>query len=157
MESLQKKTRVTRYNCMLVKEETHLYVVPKRMTSPTDIQEYLERVMQLSQKTEEYFVVIYLDTKMTAIGYHIVAKGSLTSAIVHPREVFKGALLANARGIIAAHNHPSGCVEPSDNDINTTKRLQEAGNILGIDLMDHIIIGDKRYYSFKEESVYLDV
>lgn len=152
MELSPKKTRVTRYSCNLVKEATHLYNIPKKLNSPQAVYDYIETVMQLSQKTEEYLVVIYLDTKLTAIGYQIVSIGSLTSSIVHPREVYKGALLANAYSIMLVHNHPSsGDCTPSAEDLQITTRIKNAGEILGITLVDHVIIGDNTYYSFKTE------
>ena len=91
-----------------------------------------------------------LNTKNRVIRIKQIAEGSLTSAVVHPREVFASAVTAHAACILAAHNHPSGDPYPSTEDRNLTKALEEAGNVLGIPLLDHIVIGDGRYYSFKE-------
>ena len=94
-----------------------------------------------------------IDTKNQPTSINICSRGSLNSCIVHPREVFKPAILSNASSIILGHNHPSGVTTPSQEDINLTKRLQEAGTILGIEVIDHIIIGDEGYCSFKEKQI----
>ena len=93
-----------------------------------------------------------LDRKNTGIGINTVAVGSLTAAVVHPREVFKPALLANAAAILCAHNHPSGDPQPSAEDRALTTRLVEAGKLLGIQMLDHVIVGDgtETYYSFAD-------
>lgn len=97
----------------------------------------------------EQFVVLMLDAQHRPIGIHIVSIGSLTASIVHPREVFKAAILANAAAVIIAHNHPSNSVEPSPEDIELSRRLREAGELLGIRVLDSIIIGEgKSIYSF---------
>ena len=83
-----------------------------------------------------------------------MSTGSLNSSIVHPREIFKRAVLQNAASIIICHNHPSGDPTPSQEDINTTKRIYDAGKILGIELLDHVIIGDNKYTSLKEKGVF---
>ena len=87
-------------------------------------------------------MMMTLNTKNKTIGLNMVSVGSLNSSIVHPREVFKLAILQNARSIIVAHNHPSGDTNPSKEDIESTKRLVEAGKILGIDVLDPLVIGD---------------
>ena len=98
--------------------------------------------------------LITLDTKNNITGIFTVSTGSLNASIVHPREVFKRAVLQNAASIIICHNHPSGDPTPSQEDINTTKRIYDAGKILGIELLDHIIIGDNDYISLKERGVF---
>jgi DNA repair protein RadC len=100
----------------------------------------------------EHFVVALLDTKHKFIGLNTVAIGSLNAAVVHPREVFKPAILANAHAIICAHNHPSGAPQPSQEDRLLTRRLVLAGEALGITVLDHIILGDgsETYYSFAD-------
>ena len=84
------------------------------------------------------------------IAYHEVSRGTLDATLVHPREVFKAALLANAAAIVLCHNHPSGESTPSRDDLQLTRRLVEAGTLLGVEVLDHIIVGDARYYSFKQ-------
>ncbi len=99
----------------------------------------------------EQFLVCCLDAKNASIGVNIVSIGSLTLSIVHPREVFKAAILLNACAIIAMHNHPSGDPTPSPEDRTLTTRLREAGDLLGIRLLDHLILGDDRLYSFADQ------
>ncbi len=106
----------------------------------------------LTHRDREAFVVMPIDTKNWIVGVHIVAIGALDNVSVHPREVFKFAVLKNAANIIVAHNHPSGDPIPSPADRALTRRLSEAGEILGIPLLDHLIIGERaeEVYSFQE-------
>ena len=99
--------------------------------------------------------VLCLTTKMDLIGYHEVSRGTLDSASAHPREVFKAAILANAAAILCGHNHPSGDPEPSREDRVLTQRLVEAGKLLGIDVLDHIVLGDGNtaYFSFADQGL----
>jgi DNA repair protein RadC len=103
----------------------------------------------------EHFVILLLDQKNQVIGIHTVSVGSLTASIVHPREVYKVAILRNAAAIICGHNHPSGDCQPSREDRAITQRLVEAGKLLGIAVLDHIIIGDgtSAYFSFADEGL----
>ena len=105
---------------------------------------------RLKGKKKEYFLAMLLDTRNQLIRVAEISVGSLDSSIVHPREVFKEAISASAASVIFAHNHPSGDTEASEDDIKLTKRLAEAGEIMGIDVLDHIIIGDKNYRSLKQ-------
>ena len=98
----------------------------------------------------EQFLVCCLDAKHAIIGVNVVSIGSLTLSIVHPREVFKAAILLNACGIIAAHNHPSGDHTPSPEDRTLTARLRQAGDLIGIAVLDHLILGDERIHSFAD-------
>jgi len=98
----------------------------------------------------EQFAVVSVNCKNHVIGFEVISKGSLNSSIVHPREVFNMAIVNHAAGIIVAHNHPSGVPEPSREDKDLTKTLSEAGKMLGIPILDHLIIGERIYYSFKE-------
>lgn len=101
----------------------------------------------------ENFEIALLNTKGTLISVHNVSKGDLSSSIVHPRETFKEAIKKSASSIICVHNHPSGDCRPSQEDINITRRLSDAGGVLGISLVDHIIIGSNSYFSFKEHGM----
>lgn len=101
----------------------------------------------------EHMVALCLDKKGQIQSIHEISVGTLDKALAHPREVFKAAILANAAAIILAHNHPSGYVEPSDDDILLTERLREAGDIIGIEVKDHLIIGSNSYYSFAENGL----
>lgn len=109
--------------------------------------------MDMQNLEKEHFVVLYLDTKNKVIGKETISIGSLDSAIVHPREVYKQAIRRGARSIVGVHNHPSGDPTPSPEDIALTGRLIEAGKIVGIDFLDHIIIGRGSYRSLKEQGL----
>ena len=99
----------------------------------------------------EEFVVLLLDAKNKLLGFHVVSVGSLTSSVVHPREVYKVAILGNAAAIILLHNHPSGDPTPSAEDLHITNRLRQVGDVLGIRVLDHVVIGDGRYVSFVDD------
>jgi DNA repair protein RadC len=109
----------------------------------------------LRQVDREHFVVLLVDRKNRLIGIHTVSVGSLTASVVHPREVFKAAILSNAAAILCGHNHPSGDPQPSGEDRSLTRRLVKAGEILGIEVLDHVIIGDGAadYYSFADQGM----
>ena len=117
--------------------------------SPEDGANYVMNDMRLL--TQEHFVCLYLNTKNQVIHRQTVFIGSLNASIVHPREVFKEAFRRSAASIICFHNHPSGDATPSREDIEVTKRLVECGKMIGIEILDHIIIGDKKYVSMKEK------
>lgn len=122
-------------------------MVKSKIGNPLDV---VDLVMEMQFLDREHFRVITLSTKNHVLGIDEVSVGSLNSSIVHPREVFKKAVEKSAAAIIMVHNHPSGDPEPSREDIQVTKRLVEAGKVLGIDVLDHIIIGDSKYKSLKE-------
>ena len=109
----------------------------------------------LADVDREHFVVLLLNRKNQVVGLHTVSIGSVTASIVHPREVFKVAILANSTAIICGHNHPSGDPTPSTEDKALTSRLVEAGKLLGIDVLDYVIVGDgsQRYFSFADEGL----
>ena len=117
--------------------------------SPEDVSRYVMEDMRFL--TQEHFVCLYLNTKNHVIHRQTIFVGSLNASIVHPRVVFKEALRRSAASLIALHNHPSGDPSPSQEDINVTKRLHESGKVLGIQLLDHIIIGDRKFVSLKEK------
>jgi DNA repair protein RadC len=104
--------------------------------------------MRFLQK--EHFVCLFLNTKNVVIGKETLSIGTLDSTLVHPREVFKAAVQRSASSIICVHNHPSGDPTPSSEDVSMTSRLLEAGRMMGIHVLDHVIIGDNRYASLKE-------
>lgn len=108
---------------------------------------------ELLNSDREKFICLHLDTKHRIISYEIVSIGSLNAMIVHPREIFKGAILSNAESVILCHNHPSGIPYPSREDIELTRRLRNAGDILGIQILDHMIFGDNSHISFKEKGL----
>jgi DNA repair protein RadC len=109
---------------------------------------------RLKGKKKEHFLALLLDARNQLIKVAEISVGSLDASIVHPREVFKEAISASAASVIFVHNHPSGDPGASDDDIALTKRLADAGEIVGIDVLDHIIIGDKNYLSLKREGLF---
>ncbi|MFZ3588327.1 RadC family protein [Bacillus sp. DJP31] len=117
--------------------------------SPEDGAKYVMEDMRFL--SQEHFVCLYLNTKNQVLHRQTVFIGSLNASIVHPREVFKEAFRRSAASIICIHNHPSGDPTPSKEDIEVTKRLTECGKIIGIELLDHLIIGDQKFVSLKEK------
>lgn len=124
-------------------EETHI------VRSPQDVADYMmEEMRHLKQ---EHFVALYLNTKNAVLHKKTLFIGSLNASLVHPREVFKEALRYSSASLVCLHNHPSGQPEPSPEDIEVTKRLVSTGKMLGVELLDHVIIGDRKFYSMKEK------
>ena len=143
--------RVNIVSIKMVKDGSILYE-ERKVSSPTDAAKIARRFLMDSDR--EQLIVICLDTKNQPTAINTVSIGSLNSSLVHPREVFKPAILSNSASIIISHNHPSGETCPSSEDISITTRIKEAGKILGIELLDHIIIGsDERYVSIKERGI----
>ena len=139
------------YATMIVKEDITNYLKPgTRYTAPNQVYETFTFLMK---ETKEMFLTLHLDGKNRIIAMDLVSMGSLNQSIVHPREVFKTALLSNAAALILIHQHPTGDPNPSSEDINITRRLKEAGELMGIRILDHIIIGDGEYLSFVERGL----
>lgn len=111
-------------------------------------------IEELKDEEQEHFIVLCLNTKNEIIARNTVSIGTLDQAIVHPRDVFRFAIKSNAARIIAVHNHPSGNPEPSENDKTVTKRLIRSGDILGIEVLDHIIVGNDSYVSLRERGLF---
>ncbi len=139
--------RLPIYRVALVRESSQPSML-NHINTPHNVYEIASSYLEGADR--EHFVVIMLDTKNQVIGINTVAIGVLASCPIHPREVFKPAILANAAGIILLHNHPSGDVTPSQDDLMLTRRLKEAGEILGIQVVDHVILGYANYASLKE-------
>lgn len=139
---------INKWTIQLVKEGSYK-VESKTVASPEDVKNII--APHFYGKPKEEFVVILLNTKNSVIGINTVSIGTVNSSLVHPREVFQPALLANATSVILAHNHPSGDTNPSSEDLGVTRRLVEAGKILGIDVLDHVIYGDGFILSLKAE------
>lgn len=119
------------------------------LAAPREVASFLIPILE--HEATEVFGILCLSTKHHFIAWHEVSRGSLDIAHVHPREVFKAALLVNAACIVGAHNHPSGDPVPSPDDLALTHRLVAAGELMGVPLIDHIVVGhDGRYFSFKE-------
>lgn len=119
------------------------------ITSPDKLYEIIKS--RITQFTKEHFFVVSLDTRNNLIGVDEISVGTLTASLVHPRETFESAIRRHAAKIIISHNHPSGETEPSDDDLKITRRLTEAGKIMGIEVLDHLIITKTSYLSFKEQ------
>ena len=122
------------------------------LSCPQDVADFL--MTRLRYAAKEQFVVILLNNKNKVIGTEVVSEGSLSSSIVHPREVFAPAILHHAAAIMVAHNHPSGDPKPSIEDEEVTRQLLRSGKVLGIPMIDHVIIGDGNYYSFLENEAF---
>ena len=146
-----KMVNISFLNLRVIKENVGRYNVNRKIQSPEDIFEVIQKVIKASEYAEENLWLITLDTKNNISGIFTVSTGILNSSLVHPREIYKRAVMQNAASIIICHNHPSGDPAPSREDINITKRLYEAGEIIGIKLLDHIIAGDNSYTSLKEK------
>jgi DNA repair protein RadC len=139
--------RVNVISLKIVKEGSILYDV-RRLSTPSEAAGLGKRFLE--DLDREQVIVCCLDNKNQPVSINVVSVGILNSSLVHPREVFKTAILSNATSIILFHNHPSGDPEPSQEDIMITARIKDAGNILGIELLDHIIIGsDEAFCSLK--------
>jgi len=119
-----------------------------KIKTAEDVYRYF--VDELETKNKEHFYALFLDTKNRIIGEELISVGTLNASLIHPREVFNPAIKASANSIILVHNHPSGECEPSKEDKEVTKQIKEAGKILGINLLDHVIIGKDNFKSFNE-------
>lgn len=120
---------------------------PIAILSPESLEKFVE---PLKHYSEEHFVSFHLDARNRVIGYQIVSHGTLSASLVHPREVFKAAFVANSYAIIVAHNHPGGSLDPSREDIETTKTLIAAGVLLGVSVVDHVIVSSNGLTSLRE-------
>ncbi|PIC95708.1 DNA repair protein RadC [Sporosarcina sp. P26b] len=143
--------RVDIVSLRLVKEASLLYK-DRAIRSPEDGYNLFKQF--LGELDREYFVVMCLDVKNQPTAMNVCHIGSLNASLVHPREIMKSAILSNAASIIVLHNHPSGQPEPSPEDIDVTKRLVEAGSIMGIELLDHIVIGSDSFVSLKDKGYF---
>ena len=146
-----KQVSIPIYRVTLVREgkmPTYESRIRSSATASAILQEYL------ADTDREHFVILMLDQKNQVIGIHTVSIGSLTASVVHPRETFKAAILANAAAIICGHQHLSGDCQPSREDRSITQRLKEGGALLGINLLDHVIVGGEgKYFSFADENL----
>ena len=129
---------------LLREKKTSLYLQPK---------DVWQELKEFHNHKKEHFVIFYLDTQNQEVKRDIISVGTLSASIVHPREVFEPAIAHSAANIIVAHNHPSGNLEPSEEDIEITKRLANAGKILGIELLDHVIVSKSGYTSLKSKGI----
>ncbi len=125
--------------------------VREAITCPRDAADLV--LSELGRADKEYFMIIMLNTKHRVIGKKVISIGHLSGSLVHPREMFKEVIRRSSAAVIVVHNHPSGDPTPSQDDVAVTKRLVEAGELLGIQVLDHIIVGDNRYVSFREQGL----
>jgi len=136
----------------VVKEKSMRYET-NQILNPEDAVLLLQQfIIDYCNNDRENFIVMCLDTKHKINSLTLTSTGTLNASLIHPREVFKTAILSNAAAILLCHNHPSGNCEPSNEDIEITKRLQEAGKIMGIEILDHVIIGDS-FLSMKQKGL----
>lgn len=145
---------IIRYSLQLVRDRAVLANQDYSSYSPSQAISLCEELFNISCQPEEVSVLLCLDAKLQVAGAFEVSRGSLTTHLLHPREILKRALLCNAHAMIILHNHPSGDPEPSRGDILVTSKIRNAGSLVGIELLDHIVIGDvgkdsKCYHSMK--------
>jgi DNA repair protein RadC len=139
------------FETLTVKEYVAGYFDPKaRLTQPSQIWELFR---WLGRESKEYMVVLLMDGKNRISAVDICSIGTLNQSLCHPREIFKSALMASCAAIVILHNHPSGCTDPSGEDIAITRRLKEASEIIGIKLLDHLVVSDSEYTSFVERGL----
>lgn len=147
LSHLEKGTyRGYRVSVRLIREGRRRYE-PRRITGPEDVYRFLKDLENLDR---EVFYVLHLDGKHQIVSCEEVSRGSASGSLVHPREVYKAAILSSSNAVIVAHNHPSGDPTPSVEDRSIVKRLYESGEILGIPLLDSLIIGNGSYHSMKD-------
>ncbi len=138
------------YVCELTKRK-YRGKKPREIRGPDDVVAFMG--VRLRREQREHFVVLLLNARHEVMAYETVSVGSLNASIVHPREVFKPAVIAAAATIVLCHNHPSGDPEPSEEDLTITKRLVEAGELLGISVLDHIIIASRGVVSLRSRQL----
>lgn len=153
MRIVKYKTRLTEDQKAVLEKECSVNCpeVDRKMNSPEKVVGLAKHYLRLHEQTEEYLYMICMDTKLNMTSVFELSHGNVNSSIFSVREIFQKALLANAVSIIVMHNHPSGDPEPSYEDIQVTRRLVEAGHILGVQVLDHIIIGRPGYCSLKDK------
>ena len=143
------------YKNVLVKDFAKNYVGVDNLQSPANIVQVMNDVFNISNQAEEYLYLVCMTCRCKPISFFEVSHGTYNTTVVNCREILIRALLCGATNIIIIHNHPSGVPEPSREDVQITKKLQEASELIGIQFSDHIIIGRDGYYSFNEERLKL--
>lgn len=149
-KTLRLKVMKPVYSREVIREGMPAYLATNRFSSP---QQIFEMFRELAVETKEYFLALHLDGKNRIVCLDRVSIGSLNQSVVHVREVMKSALLSSAAAMILVHNHPSGDPSPSAEDMTITRRLKEAGELIGIPVLDHIIIGNGEFVSFVERGL----
>ncbi len=143
------KTLIWTFKDTSIKYPEYSELPKKKITSPQDFYELFNPIMK--EESKEVFLVAWLSTSNRVQGFEIVSTGTLCAAVVDPRAVFRGAIVTNAANLIVAHNHPSGNLEPSNEDITLTKKLVEVGKLIEINIFDHLIFGENGFTSFVEK------
>ncbi|MUT64931.1 DNA repair protein RadC [Paenibacillus sp. NEAU-GSW1] len=143
--------RVQVLSLRMVKESLTIFFPNRVIRSPKDAADLFRKF--IGDLDREQFCILCLNTKNEPTALHTVSIGTLNASLVHPRETFKLAILANAASIIACHNHPSGQPDPSPEDVELTERLRDSGTLLGIELLDHLVLGDGNFVSMKERGL----
>lgn len=153
MNIVKYRTKLTEQQRVVLEKELSVYCpdVDRQMNSPEKIVNLARTYLRMHELPEEYMYMVCMNTKLHMTGVFEISHGNANSSIVGTREVFQKALLANAISIIFIHNHPSGDPKPSREDIAVTRKLVDAGNLIGIQVLDHIIIGRPGYSSLKEK------
>lgn len=147
------RTRLTMDGKAVLEKEVSVNcpTVDRTMNSPDKVVRLARDYLRMHEETEEYLYMVCLNTKLVMTGVFELSHGNVNSSIVGIREMFQKALLANAVNVIVMHNHPSGNCKPSSEDVRITKKMIEAGNIIGIDVLDHLIVAGREYYSLKDK------
>lgn len=138
--------------CVIDEERCDEYTSYSSLSSPESVADLVNTLYNLCSLTEEYVYMLAVDTKNVPVGVFEVSHGAVDCTVLAPREVFMRALLCGASKIILVHNHPSGNPQPSSDDIKMTERIKQAGDVMGINLLDHIIVGDDKLFSFQREN-----
>lgn len=145
-EKLTAKYRLTKYRVALVRDSAEMKDGARRISTASDI---VSAASDMAQLDREQLRCYFLDARHNLIGWEIISIGTVTASLAHPREIMKGAILSNSSGFVLVHYHPSGDSSPPDEDNRLTKRIAEAGRIMGIELLDHIIVAEGESYSYK--------
>ena len=138
---------------VLVKERSVNYSDEEGITSPEKIVNMMNSSFKLNRRTEEYVYMVAFNNQMLPVGVFEISHGTVNASMITPREIFLRALLVGAVSIAIVHNHPSGTLNPSKEDINVYRRVKNSGEMLGISVVDSIIIGGKRYISMREDGI----
>lgn len=147
------KVNLSFYKVLLVKEKEGAYNIKRTISTPEMAYEAIREITQIQHEAQEVFGMLVLDIKKNLIAVHELFRGTINGSLVHPREVFKPAILHNAAAIILFHNHPSGDPTPSKNDMDVIKKMRKAGKLLGIEVVDNIVVGDDCYVSAREDGL----
>jgi len=151
MSKKKASKRIEIVSLRMVREKTSLFYPNRIVRTPEDAANLFRQF--IGDCDRESFCILCLNTKNEPTALHLVSTGSLNASLVHPRETYKLAILANSASIIACHNHPSGEPTPSQEDIELTSRLRDSGCLLGIDLLDHLVLGNGTFVSMKERGL----